>query len=95
MAGQDAPVGGTEIVCESFSSLLLSFAETELNIQGMIVYACFCPWHFVHVAASEVSATKRARLAEEPTTVELSGGAAHPAEFVAFVAIAMTASPTL
>ena len=39
---------------------------------------------FVHVAASELSATKRARLAEEPTTVELSGGAAHPAEFVAF-----------
>jgi N-acetylneuraminic acid mutarotase len=36
------------------------------------------------MAASELSATKRARLAEEPTTVELSGGAAHPAEFVAF-----------
>ena len=35
------------------------------------------------MAASEVSASKRARL-NKPTTVELSGGAAHPAEFVAF-----------
>ena len=35
------------------------------------------------MAASEVSASKRAGL-EEPTAVELSGGAAHPAEFVAF-----------